>query len=217
LPNATSPLPCSRGFKNLLDPYGVIFVAGEQAHRGRRNRSRLQLEKVDLESHRTENGQDYYKANPKAYVPAIQRDGSMLTGNIAVLNWLADHTARKLFTRSPAAWSTTGWKNGPDSSPQSCTNRSGHSFRAAARRKSAKGRKRSESDWLMWTSSLPESDSMGERMTVADAYLFVILIWVKKNEFNLSHCPRLSAFSARMSQRPAVQHALIKEGLPRVA
>jgi hypothetical protein len=30
---------------------------------------RLQLEKVDLKSHKTENGQDYYRINPKGYVP----------------------------------------------------------------------------------------------------------------------------------------------------
>ena len=54
---------------------------------------RLQLEKVDLKSHKTENGQDYYTVNPKGYVPTIQLDdGSTLTENVAVLNYLADHT-----------------------------------------------------------------------------------------------------------------------------
>ena len=55
---------------------------------------RLQLEKVDLKSHKTENGQDYYAINPKGYVPTIQLDdGSTLTENVASANGGAIYTS----------------------------------------------------------------------------------------------------------------------------
>ena len=40
----------------------------------------LELEKVDLKSHKTANGEDYYAVNPKGYVPALKLDdGNTLT------------------------------------------------------------------------------------------------------------------------------------------
>ncbi len=40
----------------------------------------LEYEKVDLKSHLTESGADYYAINPKGYVPGLTLDdGTMLT------------------------------------------------------------------------------------------------------------------------------------------
>lgn len=51
----------------------------------------------------------------------------------------------------------------------------------------------------------------GETVTVADAYLFVMLLWADKN--GLTVPGPLKAFAERMRQRPAVQLALKHEGL----
>ena len=51
----------------------------------------LQLEKVDLKSHRTESGEDYYAVNPKGYVPTLKLDdGTTLTEGPAIVQYLAD-------------------------------------------------------------------------------------------------------------------------------
>ncbi len=56
----------------------------------------------------------------------------------------------------------------------------------------------------------------GENATVADAYLFVMLMWAEKNHIRVSD--KLKAFRERMTSRPTVQVALRQEGLiPRQA
>ena len=50
-------------------------------------------------------------------------------------------------------------------------------------------------------------------MTVADAYLFVMLTWAKKTNINFSRCSSLNAFFERMSRRDGVQRAMKEEGL----
>ena len=51
----------------------------------------LELEKVDLRTHQTESGADYYKINPKGYVPAlIMANGELLTEGPAIVQYLAD-------------------------------------------------------------------------------------------------------------------------------
>src|SRR3954462_11804785 len=51
----------------------------------------LDLEKVDLKTHKTEGGEDFYAINPKGYVPTLKLDdGSILAENAAVLPFLGD-------------------------------------------------------------------------------------------------------------------------------
>jgi len=48
------------------------------------------IARIDLKTHRTTTGLDYYAINPKGYVPALLLgDGEMLTENVATLDWIA--------------------------------------------------------------------------------------------------------------------------------
>ena len=70
-----SPGACS------LSPHIVLCELG-LAH---------ELEKVDLRSHTTADGGDYYAINPKGYVPALRLDdGQLLTEGPAIVQYLAD-------------------------------------------------------------------------------------------------------------------------------
>lgn len=49
-------------------------------------------ETVDLATHKTKSGADFYAVNPKGNVPTIAfADGSILNENVATLTYLADH------------------------------------------------------------------------------------------------------------------------------
>src|SRR5262245_24229094 len=51
----------------------------------------LQLIKVDLTTHKVEDGTDYYTINPRGYVPLLELDnGTRLTEVVAIIQYLAD-------------------------------------------------------------------------------------------------------------------------------
>jgi glutathione S-transferase len=54
---------------------------------------------------------------------------------------------------------------------------------------------------------------MGSTFTVADAYLFTVLNWSGHVGIDLAKWPVLTAYQARVAQRPKVQQALREEGL----
>jgi len=53
---------------------------------------------------------------------------------------------------------------------------------------------------------------MGERFSLADAYVFVVLNWSRTAAMDLSPFPHLLALRKRVRARPAVQEALRAEG-----
>jgi glutathione S-transferase len=55
---------------------------------------------------------------------------------------------------------------------------------------------------------------MGDELTLADPYLFVITGWAEKF-MGLDKWPNLKAFRERMMQRPSVRNVLEFEGLLR--
>src|SRR3974390_692878 len=58
---------------------------------------------------------------------------------------------------------------------------------------------------------------MGKQFTVADGYLFTMLMWAERLKFDLSGMPNLVAYKARVAARPKVQEALREEGLLKAA
>ena len=54
---------------------------------------------------------------------------------------------------------------------------------------------------------------VGNAFTIADAYLFTILNWSHYTKVDLGKWPALTAFQARIAQRPKVVEAMKAEGL----
>ncbi len=166
-------------------------------------------EKVDLKTKRTEGGVDFSTINPKGYVPALTLDsGETLSENIAILDWIA-HQDSKLAPSGPmghthllealAFISTEIHK-----SFKPFFAGAGDSDKAKAGEMIGKR--------MGYLADTMKGDYLfGSTVSVADFYLFVMLLWAKK--FGVEPPAPLIAFRERMMTLPSVQKAMKHEGL----
>ena len=188
-----SPLACSLADHIALREAGFDF----------------DLERVDLKSHRTEDGRDFHEVSAKGYVPAlVLDDGQIITENVAVLDWIA--------TAAPEL--SAGGRLGRTRTLEALTyitTEIHHAFKpmwhgGSADEKAAAGTR------VKTLLALPAADMQGDylfgdRPTVADFYLFVMLLWAER--FGVETPGSLEAMRDRMRARPAVRAAMVYEGL----
>jgi glutathione S-transferase len=165
--------------------------------------------RVDLKAKTSEDGADYLVINPKGYVPALVLDeGDVVTENIAILDWIANSApnlmprvrlARTRLLEALAYISTELHK----SFKPFFANDSDDAKAAAAKQITRR---------LQYLADRFDGDYLfGDTVTVADPYLFVMLLWADKNGIAL---PKpLPAYRDRMLARPAVRMAMAHEGL----
>jgi glutathione S-transferase len=165
--------------------------------------------RVDLKTHRTEDSRDYTVINPKGYVPALLlNSGEILTENIAILSWISDQSIPALFgdfvryrlLEALAYVSTEIHKSFRPYFTPDATEDAKASAGQTILKRLAFIAERLNQDYLL-----------GAGFSVADAYLFVMLMWARKNGLSLP--VPLPAYFERMKARPAVQRSLKEEGL----
>ena len=180
------------------------------------DRVRVQLVRVDLGTGQTESGQDYRKINPDGYVPAlVLADGDVLTEGPAIVQYLADQAAEKGLAPPPGSrerYHLMQWLN----------------FISTELHKTyaALFDPRVQPDCkALFTERLTQRFAhvaavletqpylMGERFTVADAYLFTVASWAPWVKLDMAPWPRLREYVSRVAARPKVQEALVAEGL----
>lgn len=174
------------------------------------------LEKVDLPNKKTAGGDDYWKVNPKGYVPAlVLDDGQVLTEVGVICQYLADQKpetglAPKLGTMERYRLMETlnfaatevhkqiGALFNPNMTPDMKQVQLGViERRLDALEKTLDGKQ----------------FSTGDSFSVADAYLFTVLNWTGLHKIDLGKWPNIKAFMARVGARAAVQETLKAEGL----
>lgn len=173
-------------------------------------------EKVDLTLKKTESGADYLTINPKGQVPALLLDdGSLLTEGVAIVQYLADRVPDRGLI--PAAgtlsrYHAIEWLNyiatelhkgfSPLFNPKTP-----EEYKTIAREKLD-----TQFDYL--DSVLAKQHFLlGNKFSVADAYLFTILRWAIALQFDIKKRSQLSAYFDRVAARPAVDATLNAEGL----
>ncbi len=174
------------------------------------------LVKTDIRTKQTEDGRNYREINPKGAVPALELDdGAVLTENAAILQY-AGELAPRSGLLPPLGdfdrYRVLEWLNytatevhkgfGPLWNPSS----SDESKEAARTLLGGKF------DFLQQQIGNGPY-LLGERFTLPDAYLFVVLNWTSMHQIDLSRWPGLIAFVKRVAERPSVQATLRAEGL----
>jgi glutathione S-transferase len=172
----------------------------------------LELIKVDLKAHALEDGGDYYKINPKGYVPALKLDdGNMLTEGPAIVQYLGDlKPESKLIPQSGYnRYKVVEWLTFINSEIHKnfgpLFGNASDEVKADAKAKIAK-RFDYANEQLAGKQFLT-----GDNFTVADAYLFVMTTWSHHVKIELPE--NLRHFFQHVSKRPAVHKAMLEEGL----
>jgi glutathione S-transferase len=173
----------------------------------------FELEKVDLKAKKTEHGEDFNKVNPKGYVPAIRLDdGSVLTEGPAIVQYLADQKPESGL--APKAGTKERYKLAEWLAFLNSEVHKGWSglWKPDAVRAPIEEKLNQRLDYV--NGELKNRQYlMGERFSVADAYLFTLLNWAQWTKVDLSRWPALQQFMSRVAARPKVQEALKAEGL----
>jgi len=188
-----SPLACSLADHIALEEAGAAF----------------ERETVNLKTKRTGSGDDFTTVTRKGYVPALVLDsGETLTENVAVLDWIAAQypalgvegpMGRTRVLEALTYVSTEihrsfkpMWHQGSDA-------------------EKAKARRTITSQLDLFANGLKTDYLFGEKPSVADFYLFVMLLWAAR--FQVPVPAPLEALRARIAARPAVRVAMKREGL----
>ncbi|MEO8297365.1 MAG: glutathione binding-like protein [Burkholderiales bacterium] len=168
---------------------------------------------VDLRAKRTQDGTDFNTINPKGYVPAlVLDDGATLTENVAILDWIAQRSGklaptgemgRTRLLEMLAFISTEVHKQfGRTFFPTSDAEKTAALEKVAQR-------------FEQLAAGLKGDFLFGSEMSVADAYLYVMLRWAGMKGVALP--PALQAYQQRLDARPAVRQAVQHEGLDKKA
>jgi glutathione S-transferase len=171
------------------------------------------LERVDTKAGKTASGADYRALNPKGYVPALQIDGGdVLTEGAAIVQYLADRkpdaglapppgTMERYRLQEWLVYIATEIHKG---------------FSPLFRTKDEEAKKPLVAALIAKFPYIARQLSgrqflLGDRFTVADAYLFTVLNWSRFVGIDLSQWPELRAFHERVGARPSVKDAIAAE------
>lgn len=166
-------------------------------------------EKVDLKAKKTEQGEDFLTINPKGYVPALTLDsGETITENVAILDWIAHQDGA---LKPAGAMGHTHLLEALAYISTEIHKAFKPFFAGASDDEKAKARETIVKR-MTWLAETMKGDYLfGDTVSAADCYLFVMLLWAKKNEVEAP--AELVALRDRMMERPAVQRAMTHEGL----
>jgi glutathione S-transferase len=176
----------------------------------------IETEKADLKTKKTASGADFLSINPKGQVPTlVLDDGQVLTEGPVIVQYLADRKPEAGLL--PACGSFDRYRVQEWLNTITSELHKGYSplfgaetpeaFKTIARNNLTK-------KYRMIDAHLQgKSYLMGDRFTVADAYLFTVTNWAGHVGLDLSGFANIQAFQKRVGERPAVRETLKEEGL----
>lgn len=175
------------------------------------------LIRVDLKTHTlADTGEDYYAINPNGYVPLLVLDnGATFTETAALLQIIADHD--KNHNLLPAVGTEARWRVLEMVAYISTELHKNFSllFNPTIPKDLHPTVKTSLVQRLKkLDQQLAKTDYLAAgQFSIADIYAFVVTGWTRFVGMDISELSHLTAFTARIAERPHVQAALKQEGL----
>jgi len=180
----------------------------------------IDLVKVDLGSHKLEDGTDFYSVNPRGYVPVLKLDdGNVMTEASVLVQFIADQkpdsnilpkmgTMERYKAMQWLAFIATELHKqfGPlfdKSTPEATQN----ALKAKIMKRLGELDEHLKSNDFI----------LGKTFSAADAYAFTIVNWTNFMNMDLKPFPAVQGWFARVAQRPKVHAALVAEGLAKAA
>lgn len=175
-----------------------------------------QLEKVDLKTHTTAGGADYYAVNAKGYVPTLELDdGRFLTEGPAIVQYLADLKPDAKVAPASGTYERSQlqeWLNYIGTEIHKTFGLLFNSKLPAEFRELTIANLGKKLDYLS-NQLAGRKFLLGDAFSVADAYLYTVLRWTRGMKIDLAKWPVMQEYMARIAARPAVQQALQEQGL----
>jgi glutathione S-transferase len=174
------------------------------------------LERVDLKTHTTAGGADFYGINGKGSVPVLQLDnGRILTEGPAIVQYLADRKPEAKVAPAPGTFERSElqeWLNYISTELHKLLGLLFNPKLPADFKEVVLGNAAKRFD-LLAKHLAGRKFILGDTFSVADAYLYTVLRWTHLFKINLEKWPVLQDYMARVAARPAVKEALKEEGL----
>ena len=177
-----SPGACSRAANIVLHEAGL----------------KAELVRVNMKEHKlVESGADFYAINAKGYVPALELDdGSLLTENIAILEYLGDKSGLLAKQGDMARYRTIEWLAFISSEVHK-------SFSPLFNPKLQEADRaifldKLKTRFALLDKHLTKQDFLASTFGLADAYAFTVLSWAAPMKIDLGAFPHLSAYVTRV-------------------
>jgi glutathione S-transferase len=165
----------------------------------------VEVEQVDLRTHKTSSGVDFYTINPKGNVPAlVLDDGIVLNEGAAVLQYLAD---RKPEANLAGQWGTTERylvQNFLNLTASEIHPGIGGLFGLNDDNKVFLTKRLNDKLALLEKTLKGAEFLVGGRFTVADSYLYIVLSWTGYLKVDLAPYPKTKAYFEFIAAQPNV-------------
>lgn len=175
-----------------------------------------EIERVDLQTKKTETGADFTAVNSKGYVPTLElAKGEILTEVSTILQYLADKAQNSGLMPAFGTMDRYRAMEQLNFIASELHKGLGGLFNPAMPEEGKKAILERLKRSLAWFNGVLAKQPyvLGSNYSVADAYAFTVLGWAKYVNLDLSPYAHLVAYMDRVGSRPAVQAALKKEGL----
>jgi len=175
-----------------------------------------ELVKVSTKTRKMEDGGDYLEVNPKGYVPTLELDdGQRLTEGPAIVQYLADRVPSAGLAPANGTMERYRLQEWLNFITSEIHKQFSPMFSPATPEEVKEGLRTKLAGRFDWLNRQLEGKEylMGDRFTVADAYLFTVLRWSPFTGIDLGKWPVLAQYVARVGARPQVRAAMKAEGL----